>query len=129
MQPNIPIVTSPASSLWFDALQTLSEQDQKLLGEIKPIQGFLSNEIDDLIIKTKKKQTECKENSYKFNFLGREIFLEDVAEKIVFWLNKVKDLGDVAASFDPVHAGIPWAVIKFCLQVLLPSLGSRMKAC
>lgn len=37
--------------------------------------------------------------------------------KIVFWLSKFKDVGDIAVNFDPVHASLPWAGIRFLLQV------------
>lgn len=32
-------------------------------------------------------------------------------------VNKFKDVGDVAASYDPVHAALPWAAVRFLLEV------------
>jgi hypothetical protein len=49
----------------------------------------------------------------------RNIILRDVAEKIVFWLDKFKEVGDVAVNFDPVHAALPWAGVRLLLQVLI----------
>ena len=43
--------------------------------------------------------------------------LRDVAEKIVHWVNKFKEIGDVAVNFDPVHASLPWAGVRFLLEV------------
>ena len=68
---------------------------------------------------TRKKQDECEEKSYKFRFQGKEIILRDIAEKIVHWLNKFKTLGDVVVNFDPIHASLPWAGVRFLLQVLI----------
>jgi hypothetical protein len=33
------------------------------------------------------------------------------------FIDKFKEAGDVAVSFDPVHAALPWAGIRFVLQV------------
>jgi ankyrin repeat domain-containing protein 50 len=74
--------------------------------------------MEELVGMIRKKQRECEEESYKFCFQGKEIILRDVAEKAVFWLNKFKEVGDIAVNFDPVHAALPWAGVRFLLQVL-----------
>jgi hypothetical protein len=38
-------------------------------------------------------------------------------EKTVSVLNKFVSVGDVAVSFDPVHAALPWAAVRFVLVV------------
>ncbi|KAF5538424.1 het-E-1 heterokaryon incompatibility protein [Fusarium napiforme] len=40
-------------------------------------------------------------------------------DKIIHWLDKVKGIGDVISSFDPVHAALPWAAFRFALQAVL----------
>jgi ankyrin repeat domain-containing protein 50 len=115
------IPTTSAPDLWSDALETLSEDDQQTIRKIQPAMATrqpLPNAMNDLISMTKAKQHECEEKSYKFRFQGKEIILRDVAGKIVFWLNKFKDIGDIGVNFDPVHAGLPWAGVRFLLQVL-----------
>lgn len=52
---------------------------------------------------------------------GDEVILRDVFEKIVTWVNKFKDFGDIAMQYDPGHAALPWAGVRFLLQV-----GSRV---
>lgn len=66
---------------------------------------------------TKKKQRECDDKSWRFQFQEKEILLRDVAEKTVHWLTKFKDFGDIAVNYDPVHASIPWAGVRIILQV------------
>jgi ankyrin repeat domain-containing protein 50 len=113
--------TPPARDLWFDALQTLSEDEQQTIQNIQPTQATqrsLSGRIEELVSITKMKQDECEKKSYKFRFQGKEIILRDVAEKIVLWLDKFKAVGDIVANFDPVHASLPWAGARFLLQVL-----------
>jgi hypothetical protein len=121
--PSPPSTPTPLTrGLWCDALQKLSEVDQQAILRIQLTQATqrpLSERIEELVSITRKKQHECEEESYKFCFQGKEIILRDVAEKIVFWLNKFKDVGDVAVNFDPVHASLPWAGVRFLLQVLI----------
>lgn len=110
--------TPLARGLWFDALQKLSEVDQQAIWRIQLTQDTqqqLSERIEDLVTVTRKKQHECEKESYKFRFQGKDIILRDVAGKIIFWLNKFKDVGDVAVNFDPVHASLPWAGVRFLL--------------
>jgi hypothetical protein len=114
--------TPAARDLWFDALQTLSEDEQLAIQNIQPTQATqrpLSGRIEELVRMTRTKQDECEKKSYKFHFQGKEIILRDIAEKIVLWLDTFKAIGDVVVNFDPVHAGLPWAGVRFLLQVLI----------
>jgi len=73
--------------------------------------------LQQLIAVVEKKREECEENRWKFNINGRQIILRDVAQKVIIWLNKFKEIGDVAVNFDPVHAALPWAGVRFLLEV------------
>ncbi|KAJ4401662.1 hypothetical protein N0V85_005470 [Neurospora sp. IMI 360204] len=42
-------------------------------------------------------------------------------EKTISTLNKFIAVGDVAVSFDPVHAALPWAAVRFVLVTLTAS--------
>lgn len=48
------------------------------------------------------------------------INLRDRAEKILEWVDKFKQVGDIAIQYDQAHAALPWAGIRFILQVCLP---------
>jgi hypothetical protein len=122
--PVVPAAPSapPARDLWSDALQTLSQDEQQAIQDIQPTQATqrpLSTRIEELVSITRTKQEECEKESYKFRFQGKEIILRDVAGKIIGWLNKFKTVGDVVVNFDPVHASLPWAGVRFLLQVLI----------
>lgn len=45
------------------------------------------------------------------------LILRDHAERIVNWLHKFKEVGDIAVQYDPVHAALPWAGVRFLRQV------------
>jgi hypothetical protein len=112
--------TPQPRDLWKDALQKLSSGDQEAVGELEislSAQKLFSEKIQELLDLTRKVQDKCQSKSYKFSFKGKEIIMRDVAGKIIFWLNKFKEVGDVAVNFDPVHASLPWAGVRFLLQV------------
>jgi type IV secretory pathway VirB9-like protein len=52
------------------------------------------------------------------NRQGHKVILRDVFAKIATWIDKFKQVGDVAIQYDPGHAALPWAAIRFVLQVV-----------
>lgn len=48
---------------------------------------------------------------------GTEVKVRDVLEQIVAWFRRFEKVGDAMASFDPVHAALPWAGVKFLIEV------------
>lgn len=48
-----------------------------------------------------------------------KVVLRDVFAKIAFWIEKFVEVGDVAVQYDPGHAALPWALVRFLLKVLL----------
>jgi hypothetical protein len=45
------------------------------------------------------------------------VVLREKADNIVKWLDRFKQVGDIASNTDPVHVGLPWAGIRLLLQV------------
>lgn len=112
------------TNLWEEALSKLSKAEQKA---VRSIQANSDNSsilftagMIELVTLTREKQRRCEEKAFKFQFRGQEIILRDVAEKVIVYLNKFKAIGDVAVNFDPVHAALPWAGVRFLIQVLFP---------
>ena len=105
------------SGLWYIALQKLSSEEKAAIQQISVnLKLEIVEQLHDVV---QQKRDECLKKRWKFNFHGREIILRDLAEKIIFGLNKFKEIGDVAVNFDPVHAALPWAGVRFLLQVRL----------
>jgi hypothetical protein len=50
-------------------------------------------------------------------------------EKTVSVLKKFVSVGDVAVSFDPVHAALPWAAVRFVLVVSSPAVPTACCVC
>lgn len=57
--------------------------------------------------------------------MGKTVELKAVANKVLLWLDKFKQIGDVASNADPVHIGLPWAGLRFLLEVRLSFEGKR----
>ena len=74
-------------------------------------------DIEELLVAVREKREICLENQWEFEFRGRAVNLRDQADKIITWLAKFKEVGDMAIQKDPGHAALPWAGIRFLLQV------------
>jgi hypothetical protein len=76
------------------------------------------NILAALLNTAKEKRQLCLEKRWKFKKSnGWEVILRDVVEKILVWVDKFKDIGDAAVQLDPVHASLPWAGVRFLLQM------------
>ncbi|OCL01477.1 hypothetical protein AOQ84DRAFT_383689 [Glonium stellatum] len=106
--------------LWSKALKRLPEEDKQLIQTWIPSSAAPPSSGADLLSKlceqVKKQQTICEKNRWKFAFNGREVILYDVARKIIGWLDYFKVIGDTCMNFNPVHAALPWAGVRFLLQ-------------
>ncbi|PNP78932.1 hypothetical protein FNYG_07797 [Fusarium nygamai] len=102
-----------SSCLWTKARENLPVEVKEWLASLE--QGIqpsatATEQIDALIKQTTKKQKDLEKSGHRF----RKYF-----DKIIHWLDKVKGIGDVISSFDPVHAALPWAAFRFALQAIL----------
>ena len=53
----------------------------------------------------------------KLKLGDRVIDVQDKADRLVSWIAKFKEVGDIAAQYDPIHAALPWAGVRFILLV------------
>ncbi|KAF5548835.1 het-E-1 heterokaryon incompatibility protein [Fusarium mexicanum] len=102
-----------STCLWTKARENLPVDVKEWLASLE--QGIqpsatATEQIDTLIEQTTKKQKDLEKSNHRF----RRYF-----DKIINWLDKVKGIGDVISSFDPVHAALPWAAFRFALQAIL----------
>lgn len=54
---------------------------------------------------------------WKIRFKGEEIVMRDVGMKILRWVNRFKEIGDIIVQYDPGHSALPWAGFRFLLKV------------
>ncbi|KAG5802409.1 hypothetical protein H9Q74_013589 [Fusarium xylarioides] len=127
--------------LWDKALQDLSksEHDRDLVAIIKkfaenPIgeNGTANGKpstIEDLAKDISERMAQViqdrqhgrEQREWKVTIGHKEYSARGLVDKTVNILNKFVGVGDVAASFDPVHAALPWAAVRFVLVILTAS--------
>jgi hypothetical protein len=114
--------TSTANVLGRDflnkALQLLSEQEQATIQEhILPAVEDIDSMLLNAFNAAKDKQRLCENRRWTFTIRGHIVRLGDEADKVVRWLDRFKQVGDIAVNADPMHAGLLWVGIRFLLEV------------
>jgi hypothetical protein len=109
-QPHNSTATSivKAQSLWSKAFdsQDLNQQCETLKGI-----GFQANALESVSEArsfVEKILNDKKKKAWKIELIGM---------KLLSWMDKFKEIGDIIVQFDPVHAGLPWAGFRFLLKV------------
>ena len=104
-------------NLWASALSKLSLEDRQRIafeGQDK------LDVLTDLQTLTNSAKTKSIENRWRFHRPGRggeTVILWDLFSKIAVWIDRFREIGDIVVQFDPVHAALPWAGVRFLLQV------------
>jgi hypothetical protein len=122
------VLTAPGTSsdLWAQALQRLPAGDRAKLNSDPSVAALAqgqtgSQNLPDLLeqvsdIATRNKE-QCDVKRWRFKLHGRDYILRDLAGKVVEWVNLFKQVGDVAIQHDPGYAALPWAGVRFLLEV------------
>ncbi|KAI5839362.1 hypothetical protein DFP73DRAFT_634572 [Morchella snyderi] len=98
---------------WRKALSLLDDEDRKVLDE-----GDLKACLTDLRLATEKKKEDCDKKRRVYKLGDKEVALRDIADNLIKWIDKFKQIGDLAVQYDPVHAALPWAGFRFLLMVV-----------
>lgn len=85
--------------------------------------GKTNEDIDDIIQFAAKQQNEYEAKEWNVKIGSHEWKIRNGMSKIMNWVQRFKELGDILVSMDPVHAAPPWAAFRLLLQVGIP-LGS-----
>ena len=113
-------ISNPSSNqnLLDEALKQVSDRDQTTLRQFIPLTSRdIDSAVEQALAAAEGKQGQCLEKRWRVTFGGREFVLKEEADKVIRWLHRVKDVGDVIVNVDPVHAGLPWAGIRLLLEV------------
>lgn len=102
-------------ALWKEAIDGMSNGEKKELSFGPVDDDEIANKLLQ-IVEEKKAESVRKQWGYTRSS-GEHVTLRQVFEKINEWLNLFKDVGDVVVQYDPVHAALPWAGVRFLLQV------------
>jgi hypothetical protein len=109
-----------ASSLWARALASLPEEDQQIFHVSSNPPPNTSQILDDILSALEAQRDRCKRDRWKIAGRdGKSIVIRDVCAKIATYVTKFMGVVDVVVNFDPVHAALPWAGVRFVLQLCL----------
>lgn len=107
----------PKRQLWDEALTHLDEKDHsrqvlQTIGDhvkISEVQAVVQQRLD-----------ECVGKQWEYTKInGERVVVRRLLEKIFRTVNKFKEAGDVAVQYDPAHAALPWAAVRFVLQAAI----------
>ena len=101
-------------SLWGKAVEALDDKD-KLGVDFERADKLAI--LEDVLKAVDEKRQACMKGRWKYKKENKEIIIRDQLEKVVVWVNKFMQVGDNAVQYDPAHAALPWAGVRFFLQV------------
>ena len=104
-----------SDSLWTAAIGMLGDE---LKSQIDFTQEQKNQSLNELLAVTEDARKRLVDKSWSFKRKnGEKVIVRDVLAKVAKWVNHFKDLGDIVVQYDPVHAALPWAGIRFLLNV------------
>ncbi|KAK2685838.1 hypothetical protein QWA68_015853 [Fusarium oxysporum] len=112
-----PTLSKPnTDDLWATAVNCL---DKNLPAKI----DFDHEKIETVSVVlqlTKNAQRECDAKAWRLRRKnGATVSVRDVLAKVIKWVNHFKEIGDIAVQYDPGHAALPWAGVRFLLQIVI----------
>ncbi|KAL8666371.1 MAG: hypothetical protein Q9168_007498 [Polycauliona sp. 1 TL-2023] len=109
------MTTIASVNLWDRAVGLLGDEDKQLLDFTQTDKLKI---LADVLQATEQKKQLCLQKRWKYiKKNGDVVILRDLCEKAIKWVQKFKDIGDVAVQYDPTHASLPWAAVRFFLQL------------
>ena len=109
------------ANLWSIACSKLSKEQQEILksGLVLPVR------FDDLRSTVDKTRKDAESHRWKIKTRNGTIVLREHFNKMVSWIQKFIAVGDTVVTYDPGHAALPWAAVRFILQVNRLALSPR----
>ncbi|KAF5499783.1 hypothetical protein CGCF413_v006068 [Colletotrichum fructicola] len=109
-----------SDNLWAEAFNMLGDD---LKTQINHTHDTKQDVLDKLLVTTEKARQGLRDKSWSYRRKnGEKVIVRDVLVKITEWVNRFKGVVDVAVSYDPVHAALPWAGVRFLLDVAMGDL-------
>ena len=105
------------NDLWSKAYTQLPEDSKGGLDELDKL-----DVLQKLFATAKQAEEEYAARPWMLKWGDNEIDVREKAQGLVGWVNKFKEIGDIAVQYDPVHAALPWAGVRFILMVSEPAV-------
>lgn len=109
--------TATVQDLWKRAVDSL---DPHVLQGLDPAKTGMRDIVNATLKAAEAKREVSIKKRWRMARRNKEdIIVRDVMEKIIHWIQRFKEVGDNAVQFDPGHAALPWAAIRFILQATI----------
>ncbi|KAH8653142.1 hypothetical protein BGZ60DRAFT_533332 [Tricladium varicosporioides] len=103
--------------LWATAAAQMSDEDRNNINFSYPDKLKI---LSDLLQDTEKSRQECIMKRWRYTRKsGETVIFVDLLGKIVKWIDLFKQIGDTAIQYNPIHAALPWAGVRFLLQIAI----------
>ena len=118
--------TRIASSILAEVLEALrSDYRETIRISLQPTNVVSADDaFDEVHAHAKELQQRSKIKKWSGTYRGRQVYVFDQADKVVQLLDRFKAVGDIVANVDPVHVGLPWAGVRFILEVRIDQRNS-----
>lgn len=101
--------------LWACAAAKLRPEDRLNINFSYPNKLQILSDLREL---TERSRQECINKRWRYTRKsGETIIFVDLFSKVIKWIDLFKQVGDTVVQYDPVHAALPWAGVRFLLQV------------
>ena len=112
---NVYWLRSATDSIWNQALATLSNDDK---AAIETHNMDKLSVLKDVLAAVNEHRRICMQRRLRYRKSnGEVVILRDIIDKVAVWVQKFKEIGDIAVQYDPTHAALPWAGVRLLLQV------------
>ncbi|KAF2838813.1 hypothetical protein M501DRAFT_934397, partial [Patellaria atrata CBS 101060] len=109
------LVALSSKDLWHLAKAELHDEDKRSIDFDRHDKLKVLAELHAEVEKAKQKSIDTRWKYTRKS--GETVIIRDVFAKIIRWIDIFKQIGDVAIQYDPGHAALPWAGIRFVLQI------------
>jgi hypothetical protein len=112
------VYTGHASSILTDTFEALNDRERKtILAWLSPDTIEVDVALEEARSKAEELQMQSAVKKWSWTYCDRQVYVQDQADKLLRFIEKFKSLGDAVANIDPVHVGLPWAGVRFVIEV------------
>ncbi|KAK8244857.1 hypothetical protein HDK77DRAFT_234816 [Phyllosticta capitalensis] len=105
------------TNLWGAALRRLDKKDKIFFTPGLTDNKSCKELLEDVLKATKQRKEQFENKKIRISFAGKEIHLREVLGNLIKWVNHFVSIGDTIVQYDPGHAALPWAAVRFILLV------------
>lgn len=110
---------SANQSLLDKVFEQLTEEQRLLLRAHEQKSQDINDVFAQALDAAEEKKQTCNSERWTLTLGSRTISTREKADKVIEFLDRFKNIGNIASAADPVHLGLPWAGISLILQITI----------